>query len=77
MDLREWLTKTVGSLAVAKLAEDIPGGTHGRKKPDLIEWILSDPDATAYATKAMEIDERLTGMPAGKVGFVNRRGDAL
>lgn len=79
MDLKEWLD-TLGREALAKLAEDMPSGTHGKTKPMMIEWIVEDPWAHAHALETRRINEELEASldaRADEVGFVNRRGDAL
>jgi hypothetical protein len=76
--LEEWLMKT-GALAVAELAEGMPGSPHGQKKSAMIAWILEDDVARARAVEAKDLNERLEGSlnGVGAVGFVNRAGDAL
>ena len=76
--LEEWLAG-VGREAIAELAEDMPGGPHGRKKGDMIAWILSDEEATEYATSAMDLNVHLdsTITTPTEVGFVDSKGDAL
>jgi len=77
MDLKEWLNG-IGREAIAELAEDMPGSPHGRKKADMIAWVLSDAEATEHATAAMDLNIRLeSNMVPSQVGFVDRKGDAL
>lgn len=56
MELEEWLRKT-GRQTLAKLAEDMPGGSHGVRKPDLIDFILSDKHARAWALESKAFDD--------------------
>jgi hypothetical protein len=32
----------LGVLAVKKMAEDMPGGTHGKKRPEVMAWLLAN-----------------------------------
>lgn len=46
--LKERLNQT-GSLALKEFAEDMPGGTHGRPKSEVIAYLMSGRDAEAIA----------------------------
>lgn len=77
MELEKWLNE-IGRDPVVALAEGMPGGTHGKTKPTMIKWILSDKAATRFAMETMDYNEKLDRDTAEvEVGFVNYQGDAL
>jgi hypothetical protein len=39
--LEQWAAG-LGVLAVKKMAEDMPGGTHGKKRPEVMAWLLAN-----------------------------------
>jgi len=76
MELEDWLENT-GREALAALAEDMPGSSHGKRKPELIRWILSDPEARDRAEMSRMLSAVNPNSPNAPLGFVNRAGDAL
>lgn len=58
-NLDEWL-KTVPVLALKAFAEDMPGVRETRR-PQVEEYVLTNPEARDRATRSMEIEKEALG----------------